>query len=90
MELLRIAADNNDIDRAAYTKVHGVYLVGGSDAAIIAVYNALTVTGDAVITLKAPTVESRSFWFGEAGIPFNVGISVDITGTDAVAYLLLS
>lgn len=88
MQLIRIAADNNDLDLAAFTKVYGLYLVGGSDAAQIDIYNAITVTGTPVITLKTPAVTSNSFLF-ECGIPFNVGISADITGTSAVAYILV-
>lgn len=89
MELIRIAADNDNIDLSPFTKVHGVYLVGGSDAANIDVYDSLTVTGTAKITLKTPTVTSNSFCF-EEGVLFRTGISVDIGGTAAVAYLLVS
>lgn len=89
MELVRIAADNDNIDLAPFTKVLGLYLVGGSDAAQIDIHDALTVTGDPKISLKTPTVTSSQFNFPHPGIVFKTGISVNITGTAAVAYLLV-
>lgn len=90
MELITISADNNDIDRAPFTKLLGVYLTPGSDAATIAVYDAATVTGTAKVILKGSVAgKSEAFYFGYPGIPFKTAISVDITGTSAVAYLLV-
>lgn len=90
MELIRIAADNNDIDLAKFTKVHGLYLTGGSDASKIDVYESATVTGNAKITLKTAAETSNHFNFGEEGVLFRDLISVDIGGTGAVAYILVS
>ena len=89
MELIRIAADNNDIDRAAFSKILGVYLTAGSDAASIDIHDALTVTGSPKISIKAATATSAQFNFQTPGVVFRTGVSVNITGTDAVAYLMV-
>ena len=90
MEIIRIAADNNDIDLAAFTKVVGAWLQGGSDAASVKVYDSLTVTGTEKFSLNAATATCSPYLnFGNPGVPFRTGISVDITGTDAILYLVV-
>lgn len=90
MEIIRIAADNNDIDLPPFQRVVGAWLQAGSDTATIKVYNALTVTGTEVFSLSAiANTCSPYLAFGSPGVPFKTAISVDITGTSAVFYLVI-
>lgn len=89
MELIRIAADDNDVGLAPFTKVFGAYLVGGSGASSALVYDSLTVTGTDKFSLKAAIDTVSPYLSFDAGVPFREGISVDITGTGAVLYLLV-
>lgn len=90
MEIIRIAADDNDLNLAPFTKVVGAWLVGGSDAASALVYDSLTVAGTAKFSLKA-AIDTVSPYlnFGCPGVPFKTGISVDMTGTGAILYLVV-
>ena len=90
-EILRVSADDNDVEgRAPFTKIIGAWLVGGSDAATADVYDALTVTGTAKFTLKAAiNTASAYLYFGKPGVPFKTGISVDLTGTGMLLFLVV-
>lgn len=92
MEIKRITADNNDVESLAPgTKIIGAWLVGGSDAATADIHDALTVVGSPKITLKAAINTVSSYlYFGEIGIPFNTGISVNLTGTGMVLFIVVS
>jgi hypothetical protein len=90
MEIIRVSADNNDIDLAAFTKVLGAWLVGGSDAATADVYDAATVTGTAKFQLKAAINTCSPYLnFGHPGVPFKTAISVDLTGTGMILFLVV-
>jgi len=90
MELIAIAANNDNIDLAAFTKVIGAFLVAGSDAATASVFDAATQAGTAKITLKAAAAGMSPYLaFGCPGIPFRTAISVTLTGTTPVLYLLI-
>lgn len=90
MRLIAVSADNNDIDLKAYTKVVSAVLTAGDAAdATAAIYDSLTVTGTAVLTLKAVLKTSAPFHLGCNGATFQTGISVDMTGTGAVLYLVV-
>lgn len=89
MELLRIAAnDDNITGTTPFTKVYGVYLTAGADAASVSLFDALTQAGNAKVLLKAGAAASNSFIFDK---PFllKVGASITLTGTTPVAYLLV-
>lgn len=88
MYIKRITADNDDIDVKAFASLKGILLTAGSDAAAIALYDSLTVTGTDKFSIKAAT--GTSFFVpipSDFGQNFKTGVSVDITGTSAVAYL---
>lgn len=88
--LVRVAADNDNIDLAPGTRIRGAFLVGGTGDSIALVYNSLTVTGTEVFGLKALLGTTSPYLdFGASGVLFNVGISVDLTGAAAVLYLVV-
>lgn len=90
MEIIRIAADNDDIDLAAFTKVVGAWLEGGSADSQAKVYDSLTVTGTEKFSMKALTNTTSPYLnFGCPGVPFKTGISVDVIGAGAVLYLVI-
>ena len=90
MEIIRIAADVNNVGLAGFTKICGAWLVGGSDAATADVYDALTVTGTPKFTLKAPANTCSPYIaFGYPGVPFKTAISVDLTGTGMLLFLVV-
>lgn len=89
MQIVRVAADNNDIDLKAYAKVYGLYLMAGSGANAQAdVYDAATVTGTAIVSIAAVQASSEAFLF-PGGVQFKTAISVDMTGAGAVLHLLV-
>lgn len=87
--LVRVAADNDDIDLAAGTIVEGAFLVGGTGDSIALVYDSATVTGTEKFGLKALLGTTSPMIEFENGIRFNTAISVDMTGAGAVLYLLI-
>lgn len=90
MEIIRITADDNDLSLAPFTKVVGAWLEGGSDAATAKVYDSVTVTGTEKFSLKAAINTTSPYLdFGKPGVPFKTGISVDLTGTGMVLYLVI-
>lgn len=91
MEIIRIAADNDNIDLAPFTRVVGAWLQAGADAASVKVYDSLTVTGTEKFSLNAATATCSPYLnFGLPGVPFKTGISVDITGTTPFLYLVVA
>lgn len=89
MELLRIAANDDDVTGTKpFTKVYGIYLTAGADAASVSLFDALTQTGTAKVVLKAAAATSDKFMF-EKGFPLKTGASITLTGTSPVAYLLV-
>lgn len=92
MEIKRITADDNDVESLAPgTKIVGAWLVGGSDAATADIHDALTVTGNPVISLKAAINTVSSYlYFGSQGIPFKTGISVNLTGTGMILFIVVN
>lgn len=91
MEIKRITADDNDVESlVAGTKIIGVWLIGGSDAATADIHDEVTVTGNPKITLKAAiNTVSPYLYFGSQGISFNMGISVNLTGTGMVLFIVV-
>ena len=91
MDIKRITANDNDLESLApYTKITGAWLVGGSDAATADIYDALTVTGTPKFSLKAAINTVSSYlYFGEQGISFKTGISVGLTGTGMILFLVI-
>ena len=92
MEIKRITADDNDVESLAPgTKIIGAWLVGGSDAATADIHDSLTVAAANIkITLKAAiNTVSPYLNFGSQGIPFNTGISVNLTGTGMVLFIVV-
>lgn len=89
MELIRIAANDDDVTGVKpFTKVYGIYLTAGADAASVSLFDALTQTGTAKVVLKAGAALSDSFIFDD-GFPLRTGASITLTGTTPVAYLLV-
>jgi hypothetical protein len=89
MQILRIAASANAITGRTFTRVKGAWLVGGSDAASALIYDAATATGTDKFSLKAATALNSDFLdFGD-GVAFHTDLSVTLTGTAAVLYLLV-
>lgn len=91
MEIVAVSANNDNIDLAAFTKVVGAFLVAGSDAATAAVFDYLTQSGStAKFTLKAAAASMSPYLdFGKPGIPFKTAISVTLTGTSPILYLVV-
>ncbi len=90
MEIIAISADNDNIDLGAFSKVLGAVLTAGDAAdATAAIYDSLTVTGTAKLTLKAAQKTSCPVHVGQPGALFKTGISVDMTGANAILYLFV-
>lgn len=88
MELIRVAANTDGVTTVDFTKVKGLILVAGSDAASASVFDAETQTGTAKATIKAPANDTRQIDF-EGCLPFKTGISVTLTGTSPVLYIMV-
>lgn len=88
MELLRVAASTDGVATRDFTRVKGVILVAGSDAASASIFDAETQAGTAKVTIKAPAADTRQIDF-EGCVPFKSGISVTLTGTSPVLYLMV-
>lgn len=87
MQIKRIAADTNAALPVG-TVIRGVALFGGSDATSVKLYEAATVTGTDFFALNTPTADTREVMFPGAGKKLLTNaLSVDITGTAAVAYI---
>ena len=90
MEIILVSANNDDIDLPAFTKVVGAFLVAGADAATATIYDALTQAGTAKFILKAAIASNSPYLaFGQPGILFKTGISVTLTGTSPLLYLIV-
>lgn len=89
MELIRVAADDNDLSLAAYTKVYGAFIVAAAADCSALIYDALTVTGTEKLGVAALAKTTSPMVSFPSGVPFKTGISVDITGAGAVLYLLV-
>lgn len=89
MPRVRISADDNDVSPiAAGAKITAVLLIGGSGASNIKLYDALTVTGTDILQLNALTADQKYVAIPEGSQDLlKVGLSADITGTGAVAYV---
>lgn len=87
MEIIRVAANTDGVSTRDFQKIHGAYLVAGSDAASASIFDAETQTGTAKFTLKA-LANSQSD-FVKLCVPFRNGISVTLTGTSPILYLLV-
>ena len=93
MEIKRITADDDDVESLAPgTKIVGAWLVGGSNAATADIHDSLTVAAANIkITLKAATNTVSSYlYFGSQGIAFKTGISVDLTGSGMVLFIVVA
>lgn len=86
MQIKRIAADTNAALPAG-TIIRGVSLMAGSDASSVKLYDAATVTGTDFFGMNALTSDNKYVPFPPLGKKVNTGVSVDITGTGAVAYI---
>ena len=73
----------------AATCIYSVSLIGGSDAAVLTLYDAKDgVSGVDFLTLKAPTVTSVDKHYGNGnGQSCKNGIYATLTGTACVAYI---
>ena len=66
----------------------GVTLAAGTDAAEVEIYDATATSGTATIIVKALANDSKTVWFGPAGVRFATGLHGDLTvGTSPTAYL---
>jgi hypothetical protein len=88
MELIRIAADAAAAKTGQY-KVVGAFLVAVSNDSSVLVYDALTVTGTEKFGLATLAKTTSPYIEFKNGVDFKTGISVDITGTGAVLYLVI-
>ena len=61
MELIRVAASNDDIDLKPFTKVLGAFLVAGVDAATATIFDAATQAGTDKFTLKAAAASTSPY-----------------------------
>ena|SRR3990167_197227 len=81
-----LAATNALVSTHGRILVHKVTLTGnGSNALTVDLYNALTVTGSAVIVLAMGSQAAGIFdRYAEANfdkpVPFDIGLTVDLTG----------
>lgn len=88
MELIRVAANTDGVATRDFTRVLGLILVSGADAASASVFDAETQTGTAKATIKAPASDTRQLDF-EGCLSFKDGISVTLTGTSPVLYIMV-
>ena len=89
MLCVRVSADDNDVTPITAGKVlTGVLLIGGSGASNVKLYDALTVTGTDILQLNALTSDQKMVTIPkDSQRPLQTGLSADITGTGAVAYI---
>jgi hypothetical protein len=90
MELIRVAASNDNIDLVAFTKLHGAILTSGADASSATIFDSIAQSGaTSELTLKAGAASTVSAMF-PGGISFQTAISVTLTGTSPELFLLVS
>lgn len=89
MELLRVAANTDGVATRDFTRVLGFVLTSGADASSATIFDAETQAGTAKIVVKAPAADTRQVFFGEKPIPFKSGISVTLTGTTPILYIMV-
>ena len=91
MELVRVAASNDNIDLAAFTKLHGAILTSGADAASATIFDSLVQLGAvSKLTIKVGAASTQTVDLGDKGVPFTTAISVTLTGTTPELFLLVS
>lgn len=84
---VRVTANTNAAI-AAGARIWAVVLSAGSDASAVAIYNAATVTGTAVLNLTALAAGTSPVLNIPGGMIFDVGVSVGMTGTGAIATII--
>lgn len=90
MEIIQVAASGNAVDARTFRKVLGFWLVAGVDAATASIFDAATQTGTAKLVAKAAIASmSPPVITPQPGIIFKNGISVTLTGTSPILYLLV-
>lgn len=90
MRIVRIAADDNDVGLAADSRILGGFLTAGDAAdATAAIYDALTVTGTDIFSIKAVQKTTSPCIEFETPVLFRTGVSVDMTGAGAVLHLFV-
>lgn len=90
MELVRVAASNDNIDLAPGTRVIGFYLTAGADAASATIFDSLAQAGaTSKFTIKAAAAATQAVLFGDRGVPFKIAISVTLTGTAPELFILV-
>ena len=91
MTYKRINASNDDIDVGAGTRIRGILLTSGSDAATLVVFKGATqVGGDEMAKLAVTAANTTAFVpLDHPGLYVGDKISVTITGTAADAYLYI-
>lgn len=82
----QITADTENITAGRRGVLKRILLTGVGAAATLVVYDSLTNAGTPIAKYKCPSDDSREF---EPNLPFSTGLSVDITGANAEAYLYL-
>lgn len=87
MEVIRIAASGDAVISREFTTIHSAYLVAGADAASAKVFDAATQTGDEKFQLKA-LANSQSDCVKLCN-QFRNGVSVTLTGTSPVLYIVV-
>lgn len=66
----------------------GMTLTSGTDAASLAVYDAVATSGSALVTIKAAAAASHTVWFGPGGVRCATGIHGNHpAGTSPAGYL---
>jgi hypothetical protein len=96
MRSIRLTADTNAL-LPANTLVHGILVKNGtlSATASLKLHDAITVTGNPVVEIGANNPFTALFdeysviWFPYP-LKFYTGVSADIAGTSAVAYVFYS
>lgn len=89
MEIYRIAASADAVGSLPqFTKICGMYLVAGSDNATASIFDAATQTGTAKLTLKA-LANTQSPQVETEGFALRTGLSVTLTGTNPILYVMV-
>lgn len=88
MESIRISASTDAVTLHSFTKVCSIVLVSGIDAASALIYDAVTQTGTDRLSVKCPATDCRQIEL-EDGVTFRNGISVTLSGTNPVLYLIV-
>lgn len=81
--LLRAFAAATNITSGESLRLMGISATGGSGAAVVTVYNALTATGSDLIIQKAAINDSTYMSLGPDGTQYATGLTVTVAGTGA-------